>query len=158
METKTFLPILLFLSSVQNSFSQLAADARPNQYFCVPWLAEETFQGALNGSASGGVPSYTYSWETEITFGSDNLNITFTTSGFLNDTTIFNPLIIDMVIDTLGFRLIVTNVEGATSSDTTTPFFYPSSHPICFTWNIQLNWASPRRKSWICFSEPFGIG
>lgn len=136
-KTAILLNILLW-ACIPSCFSQLIADAGPDQYLCVTWGAEETFEGALNGSASGGVPPYTYAWETEITLGSGNFTITFTASDFLNDTTSSIPLITDTGLDTLGFRLTVTDAEGATSSDTTTIYLSSfASHLAYMNYSIE---------------------
>jgi hypothetical protein len=91
---------------------QCIADAGQNVVVCSYWNGLDTIQIGGNPSVSGGVPPYTYKWETEWQVGS----WTYTASDFLNDTTIANPSVINSG-ENLTFHLTVIDSESTICTD-----------------------------------------
>lgn len=93
-----------------NSYAQLTANAGNDTISCV---GIDTIALGYTPTASGGIPPYSYLWETSYTIGSN----TFYASTFLNDTTLANPLLITPLsnMDTLTFKLTVT--DGLNNTD-----------------------------------------
>lgn len=95
-----------------HAFGQCTADAGPDRIVCNSWYAMDTIQLGGNPTAVGGVPPYSYSWETNWQVGNWN----FTASDFLDDTTAANPSIIHTA-EQLTFYLTVTDSESNVCTD-----------------------------------------
>jgi hypothetical protein len=103
---------ILILTQINIVKGQCIADAGPDKIVCSDWNGFDTVQIGGNPTATGGVPPYTYIWETEWQVGS----WTYTASDFLNDTTIANPTIISS-FENLTFNLTVIDSESNICTD-----------------------------------------
>lgn len=103
---------VLFLAQISLVSGQCIADAGQDIIVCSDWNGLDTLQIGGNPSASGGLPPYTYIWETEWKVGS----WTYTASDFLNDTTVANPSVINSG-ENLTFYLTVIDSESNICTD-----------------------------------------
>jgi hypothetical protein len=106
------IPMIFFLTQSNLVLGQCIADAGPDITVCGDWSGIDTVQMGGNPTATGGVPPYTYIWETTWQVGS----WTYTASDFLNDTTLANPSIIYPGED-LTFYLTVVDSESNICKD-----------------------------------------
>jgi len=128
-----FLLVIILLAHIQPAIGQLLVDAGDDVVVCNDWLGMDTVQLGGNPTASGGIPPYTYSWETTWTVGS----WTYTASDFLDDTTLANPTVI-YTGEHLTFYLTVTDSESNTGIDTiVVDFTNFGTHLGTVTFNIQ---------------------
>lgn len=107
MKKLLFLATVIILAQINLTKGQCIADAGPDVVVCCDWNGVDTIQIGGNPTASGGVPPYTYIWETECQLGYWN----FTASDFLNDTTIANPSV-ENTAEELTFYLTVIDSES----------------------------------------------
>lgn len=99
-------------------FSQLTADAGGYKAYCISWLPADTLILGGNPTAQGGVPPYTYLWETSYTYNIGSFSWTYHASDFLIDTTVANPLLINYPIEEdITFTLTITDALGNQVSD-----------------------------------------
>ncbi|MFH1320610.1 MAG: hypothetical protein ABII90_08155 [Bacteroidota bacterium] len=96
---------------------QCIANAGNDKVVCISFTGMDTIQIGSNPTATGGIPPYTYTWETTYTIGIYIL----TASDFLDDTTTANPKIINPAIidnaDKLTFYLTIFDSIGNTCVD-----------------------------------------
>jgi hypothetical protein len=100
-----------------NCNAQLSADAGPNKVICQSWYGIDTITLGGNPTASGGVPPYTYSWETSYTHTIGQNTFTNVASQFMSDTTQSNPNVYLPRQNPVTFYLTVTDSEGNFESD-----------------------------------------
>jgi hypothetical protein len=112
MKKPILISMILLLTQINIVKGQCIADAGQNVVVCSYWNGLDTIQIGGNPSVSGGVPPYTYKWETEWQVGS----WTYTASDFLNDTTIANPSVINSG-ENLTFHLTVIDSESTICTD-----------------------------------------
>lgn len=103
---------ILDLYQINFVFGQCIADAGQDIVVCCGFNGMDTVQLGGNPTAYGGVPPYTYTWETEWQVGS----WIYTASDFLDDTTLANPTII-YTGENLSFHLTVIDSESNICSD-----------------------------------------
>ncbi|PMB27039.1 hypothetical protein CEN47_15425 [Fischerella thermalis CCMEE 5319] len=141
LEMKKYCLILIFLSPIL-AFSQMIVDAGANQHLCDPDWNNDTIIIGGNPTATGGIPPYTYTWSiTPIEAFFPGSGIYFNASDLLNDTTIPNPVLIEVYpmncLNTNYFRLTVTDALGTTLTDsvqiTASSFFH---HLLWYGWTI----------------------
>jgi hypothetical protein len=112
MKKPILISMILLLTQINMVKGQCIADAGQNIVVCCDWNGLDTLHLGGNPTASGGVPPYTYIWETEWQVGS----WTYTASDFLNDTTIANPSVINSG-ENLTFYLTVIDSESTICTD-----------------------------------------
>jgi len=110
--------LLIVIALSYNLFSQVTAHAGNDTIVCVSLNNTSQLQLGASDVATGGIPPYTYSWETNynIVFGSTTYLLT--ASDFLNDTTIVHPTVINIEDDPVTFILTVTDSLGNIDKDT----------------------------------------
>lgn len=118
MKKVNLIIIVLFLIQVNTAKGQCTANAGFDKEICNGWWGIDTTQLGGNPSIIGGIPPYTFIWETTeiITIGTNTYK--FTASDFLNDTTLSNPLIIYTNGNPLEFILTVIDGNNNTCKDT----------------------------------------
>ena len=106
------------------AYSQLVADAGPDKVVCVDWngIMDAVSIGG-EPTAYGGIPPFTYAWETHYIWTVGNHTFHFFASDFLNDTTIANPEIVYAIGDIIEFHVTVTDSSGITDKDTTAVYY-----------------------------------
>jgi len=92
---------------------QCTADAGNDTVVCLGMIGIDTIQIGGNPTASGGVMPYTYTWETSTVMGPDTL----TASSFLDDTTVANPIILNVNPDEITFYLTIVDGTGNSCTD-----------------------------------------
>jgi hypothetical protein len=106
--------LVSFFFIVSTSQSQCTLNLGPDYAMCA-LFGYELEPLTANMEIDGGVPPYTYAWETTMTF--EGFDLVFTASDFLNDTTLANPEFIDTGFDSFDFTVYVTDSDGSTCSD-----------------------------------------
>ncbi len=111
-------PVSLFVIILCTApvFGQLQAHAGKDTTFCLTSSGYDTMTIGGNPTASGGVGPYSYAWSTRYKLGSGTYGASF----FLDDTTLSNPSITNPSLDTLTFRLTVTDKEVSSAADSIT--------------------------------------
>lgn len=102
-----------------NTIGQCTTNAGPDRIICTNMFGVDTTQIGVTSSTIGGIPPYTYSWETNYTVTVGMTTITKTASDYLNDTTISTPLIIAAEDNPVIFVLTVKDSIGNICKDTT---------------------------------------
>lgn len=110
--------VLLLLLQIKSVNGQCTANAGFDKEICNGWWGIDTTQLGGDPSIIGGIPPYTFIWETTeiITIGTNTYK--FTASDFLNDTTLSNPSIIYTNGNPLEFILTVIDGNNNTCKDT----------------------------------------
>lgn len=104
--------MILFLAQTNFVKGQFIAEAGQDIVVCSDWNGLDTIQIGGNPTATGGIPPYTYFWETTWDLGL----LIYTASDFLNDTSIANPSVVSSGED-LTFYLTVIDSESNISTD-----------------------------------------
>lgn len=108
-----FIVCLLTTISFIDSYGQCSTNAGKDTMLCVNSGLNDFYLGGMP-TVTGGTPPYSYTWSCIYTMNS----LTFTTSDFLDNTTVSNPKLIAHTSDTLAFYLTVTDNFGNTCKDT----------------------------------------
>lgn len=112
MKKLILISTILILTQISIVKGQCIADAGQDVVVCCDWNGLDSIQIGGTPTALGGVPPYTYVWETEWQVGL----WTYTASDFLNDTTIANPSVVNSG-ENLTFYLTVIDSESTVCTD-----------------------------------------
>lgn len=108
----------LFCFYYGSIIGQCFTNAGPDIIICTNMFGVDTTQIGVTSSTIGGIPPYTYSWETNYTVTVGITTITKTASEFLNDTTLETPLVVASAENPVIFILTVTDSIGNICTDT----------------------------------------
>jgi hypothetical protein len=108
--------LFCFSDNIHAQPSSFEVDCGNDTFFCVG-LYTDSFNIGSHLKIRNGTPPYSYSWNCKSIKVSDNL--TFTTSDFLNDTSIDNPYLIDygLINKPWYFYLSVKDINNNVASD-----------------------------------------
>ncbi len=133
MKELILISTILFLLQTNLVKGQCIADAGPDIVVCCGFDGMDTVQIGGNPTASGGVPPYTYIWESEWQVGS----WIYTASDFLDDTTLANPTIL-YTGENLTFHLTIIDSESNICTDSVNvKFSFFGTHLMYVYYDIQ---------------------
>ncbi|MCE9538679.1 MAG: hypothetical protein K8R85_05615, partial [Bacteroidetes bacterium] len=136
---RSILILTLLSLYYNNTFGQCIANSGSDRVICTNMFGVDTTQIGTTSSVIGGIPPYTYKWETNYTVTVGSNTITKTASDFLNDTTLATPLVIASAENPVIFILTIIDSIGNVCKDTTMVRFSHFTINLGYlTYNISL--------------------